>query len=66
MRDTNDMYRIGGSIPAPYVGLYLPTISTPDMPYFVMGAASGRGIVWGTDKIRKDLTIGPKDINFKR
>ena len=35
------LHRIGGSIPAPYIALYLPNVTIAAMPFFVMGTMAG-------------------------
>ena len=35
------LHRIGGAIPAPYIALYLPSVTIAAMPFFVMGSLAG-------------------------
>ena len=40
------LHRIGGSIPAPYIALYLPNVTIAAMPFFVMGTMAGKRLIF--------------------
>jgi len=51
------MARIGGSIPAPYIALYLPSVTIAAMPFFVMGTLA---VIGGLLCLLLPETLGSK------
>jgi len=51
------MARLLGAIPSPYIALYLPHVTTPAMPYLVMG---GTAVVGGLIALMLPETLGFK------
>jgi len=51
------MARIGGAIPAPYIALYLPSVTTAATPFFVMGTMA---VIGGLLILLLPETLGSK------